>query len=42
VAEQQYIYAMAFLAIIIALCLPLYHYRDRIIKRFHKRKADGV
>ena len=36
VAEQQYIYAIAFMAIIIALCLPLYYYRDRILKRFHK------
>jgi len=36
VAEQQYIYAIAFMALVIALCLPLYYYRDRIIKRFHK------
>ena len=36
VAEQQYIYAIAFMAIVIALCLPLYYSRDRIIKRFHK------
>lgn len=36
VAEQQYLYAIAFMAIVIALCLPLYYYRDRIIKRFHK------
>ena len=36
VAEQQYIYAIAFMAIVIALCLPLYYYRDRILKRFHK------
>jgi uncharacterized membrane protein YdjX (TVP38/TMEM64 family) len=36
VAEQQYIYAVAFLALVVALCLPLYYYRDRIIKRLHK------
>jgi len=36
VAEQRYVYAVAFLAIILALCLPLYYYRDRLIKRFHK------
>ena len=36
VAEQQYIYAIAFMAIIIALCLPFYYYRDRIVKRFHR------
>src|SRR6266581_1659043 len=38
VAEQQYIYAIAFLAVVVALCLPLYYYRDRFIKRFHKPK----
>lgn len=36
VAEQQYIYALAFLAVVLALCLPLYYYRDRLIRRFHK------
>src|SRR5207249_3110228 len=36
VAEQQYIYAIAFLAIVVALCLPLYYYRDRIVKRLHR------
>jgi len=40
VAEQQYIYAIAFLAVVDALCLPLYYYRDRFIKRFHKPRAD--
>jgi uncharacterized membrane protein YdjX (TVP38/TMEM64 family) len=39
VAEQQYIYAIAFMAIVLALCLPLYYYRERIIKRFHKPRA---
>src|SRR5204863_8457283 len=34
-AEQQYIYAIAFMAIVIALCLPYYYYRDRIAKRFY-------
>jgi len=41
VAEQQYIYAIAFLAIILAGCLPLYYYRERIIKRFHRPRNDG-
>ena len=36
VAEQQYIYALAFLALVVALCLPLYYYRDRIVKRLHR------
>jgi uncharacterized membrane protein YdjX (TVP38/TMEM64 family) len=34
VAEQEYIYAIVFIAVITALCLPLYYYRDRIIRRF--------
>ncbi|HZO40994.1 MAG TPA: TVP38/TMEM64 family protein [Methylomirabilota bacterium] len=40
VAEQQYIWAIAFMAIVIALCLPLYYYRHSIIKRFHKPRTD--
>ena len=40
IAEQQYIYAVAFMAIVIACCLPFYYYRDRLIKLFHKAKAD--
>src|SRR5258708_24207310 len=28
IAEQQYIYAIAFMAIVVACCLPLYYYRD--------------
>ena len=39
VAEQQYIYALAFLAVVIALCLPVYYYRHRIINRFHKPRS---
>src|SRR5499427_3820931 len=42
VAEQQYIYAIAFMAIVLALCLPLYYYRDRILKRFHKPRPGGA
>src|SRR5438034_6501590 len=43
VADQQYIYTLAFLAGVVALCLPLYYYRDRILRHFHKpgaRKAE--
>jgi uncharacterized membrane protein YdjX (TVP38/TMEM64 family) len=40
VAEQQYIYALAFMAVVIALCLPVYYYRHRIINRFHKPRND--
>ncbi len=33
VAEQQYIYALVFMAVIVALCLPFYYYRERIVAR---------
>ena len=36
VADQQYIGAIAFLAVAVAVCLPLYYYRDRIMKRLRK------
>ena len=39
VGEQQYIYAIAFIAVVAALGLPLYHYRDRILARFRSRKS---
>ena len=38
VAEQQYVYAAAFIAAIAALCLPIYYYRDRIIRLVHRKK----
>lgn len=38
VAEKQYIYASAFMALIVAVCLPLYYYRDRIIRRLNRRR----
>ena len=34
VGEQQYIYAAVFIALVCALCLPLYYYRDKILGRF--------
>ena len=39
VAEQQYVYAAVFIAAIIAACLPVYYYRERIIARFHHKGA---
>jgi len=36
VADPQYIGAIAFLAVVVAVCLPLYYYRDRIMKRLRK------
>jgi uncharacterized membrane protein YdjX (TVP38/TMEM64 family) len=42
VGQQQYIYAIAFIAIVAAIALPLYYHRDRIVARFHsKRPGDG-
>lgn len=38
VAEQQYLYALAFGALIIAFCLPLYYYRDHILRRLHRKR----
>ena len=40
VAEQQYIYAIAFMAVVVALCLPLYYHRDRIDDDEKKAVAD--
>jgi len=39
VGEQQYLYAIAFIAAVTAVCLPVWYYRNRIIKRFHKPAA---
>jgi uncharacterized membrane protein YdjX (TVP38/TMEM64 family) len=38
VAERQYSYAVAFIAGIIALCLPLYYYRERIVRVLARKK----
>ena len=37
VAEQQYVYAAIFIAAVMAVCLPIYYYRDWIIKRFQRK-----
>jgi len=39
VGDQQYIWAIAFIAFIAAVCLPLYYYRDRILAYVKTRKA---
>jgi uncharacterized membrane protein YdjX (TVP38/TMEM64 family) len=39
VAEQQYIYALVFIAVVAAFCLPLYYYRHRIIRFVTRKKA---
>ncbi len=38
VAEQRYLYALLILAIVIAICLPLYYYRTRILRRLIRRR----
>ena len=39
VAERQYVYAAVFIALVLAICLPLYYYRDRIISQFHRKRS---
>ena len=41
VGEHQYLYAIAFIAAVTAVCLPLFYYRERIVKRFHKPNLPG-
>jgi uncharacterized membrane protein YdjX (TVP38/TMEM64 family) len=41
VGDQQYIYALAFAALIAAVCLPLWYYRDRIVKRLHTKRPHA-
>jgi uncharacterized membrane protein YdjX (TVP38/TMEM64 family) len=38
VGEQQYIWALAFIAVVAALCLPIYYYRERILQRFQRKR----
>jgi uncharacterized membrane protein YdjX (TVP38/TMEM64 family) len=40
VGEQQYLYAIAFIALVCAASLPLFYYRERIVKRFHKPSPE--
>ena len=37
VAEQQYLYALVIAALVVALCLPLYYYREQIMQRLHRK-----
>ena len=37
VGEQQYLYAAVFIALVTGACLPLYYYRDRILKTVQRR-----
>jgi len=39
VGEQQYIYALVFIALVAGACLPLYAYRERILARFRGKPA---
>ncbi len=40
VADNQYIYALLFLALVTAVCLPLYYYRHRLVRRFQRGRAE--
>jgi uncharacterized membrane protein YdjX (TVP38/TMEM64 family) len=45
VAEQHYIYALVFIALAAAAALPLWYYRDRLMRRLHRRldaKRDAL
>ncbi|OLC12962.1 MAG: hypothetical protein AUH29_14595 [Candidatus Rokubacteria bacterium 13_1_40CM_69_27] len=41
VAEQQYIYALFFMAIIVAICVPLYYYRNQFLARLGRKRVEG-
>jgi uncharacterized membrane protein YdjX (TVP38/TMEM64 family) len=41
VGDHQYLYAIAFIAAVCAVCLPIFYYRQRIIARFHKPSRQG-
>jgi uncharacterized membrane protein YdjX (TVP38/TMEM64 family) len=40
VGEQQYIYAAVFIALVAAVCLPIYYYRHRIIERLRRKRRE--
>jgi hypothetical protein len=40
VGDQQYINAGVFIALVAAICLPIYYYRNRIIQRFRRRRRE--
>jgi|SRR5687767_8159810 len=40
VGDQQYIYAAVFIALVAAICLPVYYYRNRIIARFRRKRRE--
>ena len=42
VAEQRYIYAIVFIALVLACTLPLFYYRERILRRVGGRRPSRV
>ena len=42
VAEQRYIYAIVFIALVFACTLPLFYYRERIVRRLGGRRSPRV
>jgi uncharacterized membrane protein YdjX (TVP38/TMEM64 family) len=41
IGDHELIYALLFVAVVVALCVPLYYYRDRVIKRFSRKGLDA-
>jgi uncharacterized membrane protein YdjX (TVP38/TMEM64 family) len=41
VGEHQYVYAAVFIALVMGACLPLYYYRQRILRYFQRRPRDS-
>lgn len=37
VGEQNYVWALVFIALVAAVCVPIYYYRDRIVERFIRK-----
>lgn len=42
VGEQQYVSAAMFIALVTAVCVPIYYYRHQIIRRFHRRPGSRM
>jgi uncharacterized membrane protein YdjX (TVP38/TMEM64 family) len=40
VADHQYIWALIFIALVAAVCLPIWYYRDRLLARLQQRLRD--
>jgi uncharacterized membrane protein YdjX (TVP38/TMEM64 family) len=41
VGDHQYVNAAIFIALVTAACLPLYYYREQIVRRLHRKPRPG-